>query len=152
MIEQGVPIRQNTLIDIPDKMRLPHFMVVDGVKTDQEADGLSQEYKLVLQSVVCHRGDSLHSGHYIAFARVAPKLLTDNRRHDHDPPPDYEEAQWVRFDDLAVEERVTYVDDIKESLREEMPYLLFYQIVPMVDVTTASTEAKCRKLPHLKLA
>ncbi|KAK0651922.1 ubiquitin carboxyl-terminal hydrolase-domain-containing protein [Cercophora newfieldiana] len=145
MTEHGVPIRQNTLIDIPDMMRLPHFMMVDDVKVEQES--LSQEYKLVLQSVVCHRGDSLHSGHYIAFARVAPKLLTDNRRHDHDPPPDYEEAQWVRFDDLAVDERVTYVDDIKESLREEMPYLLFYQIVPMVDITTASTEGSIVEPP-----
>jgi len=147
MTEQGVPIRQNTLIDIPISMRLPHFMVVDDVRADQDSNGLSQEYKLDLQSVVCHRGDSLHSGHYIAFARVAPKLLTDNRRHDSDPPPDYEEAQWARFDDLAVDERVTYVDDIKESLHEEMPYLLFYQIVPMVDVTAASTDGSITEPP-----
>lgn len=148
MTEQGVPKRHNTLIDIPDSLRLPHFMVVDDVNPEQPAsNGLSQEYKLVLQSVVCHRGDSLHSGHYVAFARVAPKLLTDNRRHDHDPPPDYEEAQWVKFDDLAVEKRVTYVDDIKQSLREEMPYLLFYQIVPMVDVTAASTDGSVTEPP-----
>lgn len=147
MTEQGVPKRHNTLIDIPDSLRLPHFMVVDDVNSEQASNGLSQEYKLVLQSVVCHRGDSLHSGHYVAFARVAPKLLTDNRRHDHDPPPDYEEAQWVKFDDLAIEQRVTYVDDIKESLREEMPYLLFYQIVPMVDVTAASTDGSVADPP-----
>ena len=138
MTEKGEFKRQNTFIDIPDSLRLPHFMMVDDVRLEEDA-GLSAEYKLVLQSVVCHRGDSLHSGHYISFARVAPKLLTDNRRHDSDPPPDYEEAQWVKFDDLNIESRVTYVDDIKESLKEEMPYLLFYQIVPMVDVTTSST-------------
>ncbi|ROW06207.1 hypothetical protein VMCG_04571 [Cytospora schulzeri] len=136
--EDGMAKRQNTFIDIPDSLRLPHFMLMDDAKLEEEPV-LSQEYKLVLQSVVCHRGDSLHSGHYISFARVNPKLLTDNRRHDSDPPPDYEEAQWVKFDDLALESRVTYVDDIKESLSQEMPYLLFYQIVPMVDVTTAST-------------
>ncbi|KAK0727913.1 ubiquitin carboxyl-terminal hydrolase-domain-containing protein [Lasiosphaeria miniovina] len=153
MTDKGVPKRQNTLIDIPDSLRLPHFMAAGDVKAtgeveaDQESNGLSQEYKLVLQSVVCHRGDSLQSGHYIAFARVAPKLLTDNRRHDSDPPPDYEEAQWAKFDDLAVENRVSYVDDIKESLREEMPYLLFYQIVPMVDVTTASTDGSVVEPP-----
>lgn len=113
-------------------------MLMDDADVEEDSV-LSQEYKLVLQSVVCHRGDSLHSGHYISFARVNPKLLTENRRYDNDPPPDYEEAQWVKFDDLAVEGRVTYVDDIKESLKQEMPYLLFYQIVPMVDVTTAST-------------
>ncbi|KAK4237978.1 ubiquitin carboxyl-terminal hydrolase-domain-containing protein [Achaetomium macrosporum] len=152
MTPQGVPVRQNTLIDIPDSLRLPHFMVVDdhGPKAEeQDSNGLSQGYKLVLQSVICHRGDSLHSGHYIAYARVAPKLLTDNRRHDHDPPPDYEEPQWVRFDDLAIEKRVETVDDIQQCLRrqEEMPYVLIYQIVPMVDVTTASSEQSVTRPP-----
>ncbi|KAL2269723.1 hypothetical protein VTJ83DRAFT_1907 [Remersonia thermophila] len=141
MTDKGVPVRQNTYIDIPDSLRLPHFMVVDG-ENEQDPNGLSQGYKLVLQSVICHRGESIHSGHYVAYARVAPKLLTDNRRHDHDPPPDYEEPTWVRFDDLVVDKRVEPVDDIQECLRrqEEMPYVLIYQIVPMVDVTTVSTD------------
>ena len=145
MTETGFPIRQNTLIDIPDSMRLPHFMMPDD--DEKQSNGLSQEYKLVLQSVVCHRGDSLHSGHYVSFARVAPKLLTDNRRYEHDPPPDYEEAQWVKFDDLDLDNRVSYVDDIRDSLRQEMPYLLFYQIVPMVDVTTASSDGSVNEPP-----
>lgn len=134
MDANGTMKRQNTYIDIPDSLRLPHFIIDD---RHVEEAGLTAEYKLVLQSVVCHRGDSLHSGHYISFSTVAPKLLTDNRRHEKDPPPDYEEAQWVKFDDLA-NERVTTVDDIKESLKQEMPYLLFYQIVPIVDVAASS--------------
>lgn len=137
MTEDGVAKRHNTFIDIPDSLRLPHFMVAEDARVEEESS-LSMEYKLVLQSVICHRGDSVHSGHYISFARVNPKLLTDNRRHDSDPPPDYEDAQWVKFDDLAHEKRVTDVDDIKEALKQEMPYLLFYQIVPMVDVTNVS--------------
>ncbi|OLN84881.1 hypothetical protein CCHL11_03961 [Colletotrichum chlorophyti] len=138
MTNSGIPQRQNTFIDIPDSLRLPHFMLADETQLEEDPNGFSMEYKLVLQSVVCHRGDSLYSGHYVSFARVAPKLLTDNRRHELDPPPDYEEAQWVKFDDLDIESRVTYVDDIKQALKDEMPYLLFYQIVPMVEV--ASTE------------
>ncbi|KAI1753498.1 cysteine proteinase [Xylaria castorea] len=134
MDKNGTMKRQNTYIDIPDSLRLPHFIMDD---RHLEEGGLTAEYKLVLQSVVCHRGDSLHSGHYISFSRVAPKLLTDNRRHEKDPPPDYEEAQWVKFDDLA-NERVTTVDDIKESLKQEMPYLLFYQVIPIVDVAASS--------------
>ncbi|KAI1342639.1 ubiquitin carboxyl-terminal hydrolase-domain-containing protein [Xylariaceae sp. FL0016] len=137
MDEQGHAKRQNTYIDIPDSLRLPHFIAEE---RHVEEYGLSAEYKLVLQSVVCHRGDSVHSGHYISFCRVAPKLLTDNRRHDNDPPPDYEEAQWVKFDDLATEDRVAPVDDIRQSLKEEMPYLLFYQIVPIVDVAASTTD------------
>lgn len=139
MTESGMPKRQNTFIDIPDSLRLPRFMMLDDARINESSE-LNAEYKLVLQSVVCHRGDSLHSGHYISFARVNPKLLTDNRMTDVDPPPDYEEAQWVKFDDLQTESRVTYVDDIKQSLKDEMPYLLFYQIVPMVDVNTSSSE------------
>ncbi|KAK5993363.1 hypothetical protein PT974_06793 [Cladobotryum mycophilum] len=140
MTESGLPKRHNTFIDIPDSLRLPHFMLADGPTMEEDSHGLNTEYKLVLQSIVCHRGDSLQSGHYVAFARVAPKLLTDNRRHDFDPPPDYEEAQWVKFDDLNLENRVSFVDDIRESLKFEMPYLLFYQVVPMVDAACPSSE------------
>lgn len=134
---QNQPMRLNTFIDIPDSLKLPHFMLAkDESHVEEDPNGFSTEYKLVLQSVVCHRGDSVYSGHYIAFSRVAPKLLKDNRRHNFDPPPDYEEAQWVKFDDLDYNNRVTYVDDLKQALKDEMPYLLFYQIVPMVEVSS----------------
>ena len=132
MTEDGVPKRQNTFIDIPDSVRLPHFMLADENTEESDPSRLNTDYKLVLQSVICHRGDSLQSGHYITFARMAPKVLTSNRRHDFDPPPDYEEAQWVKFDDLA-DPRVERVENIQKAFREEMPYLLFYQIVPMND-------------------
>ncbi|KAJ4008647.1 hypothetical protein NW752_009768 [Fusarium irregulare] len=140
MTESGQPKRHNTFIDIPDSLRLPHFMLADDPKTEEDENVLNTDYKLVLQSVICHRGDSLQSGHYVSFARVAPKLLKDNRRHDFDPPPDYEEAQWVKFDDLQIESRVTYVDDIRTALKEEMPYLLFYQVMPMVEVAPPSVD------------
>jgi hypothetical protein len=152
MTETGLPKRHNTFIDIPDSLRLPRFMLADG-SVDESTEGLEDQnelnadYKLVLQSVICHRGESVQSGHYIAFARVAPMILTDNRRHELDPPPDYEEAQWVMFDDLHIEQRVSYVDDIKESLKAEMPYLLFYQVVPMVDVASASADASVPNPP-----
>lgn len=138
MTEDGRPKRHNTYIDIPDSLRLPRFMMADD-KSEGDPNGLDAEYKMVLQSVVCHRGESLQSGHYISYARVAPRLLTDNKRQELDPPPDYEEAQWVQFDDLDVERRVSYVDDIRQSLKDEMPYLLFYQVVPIVEVAAPST-------------
>jgi uncharacterized UBP type Zn finger protein len=68
---KGEPMRQNTYIDIPDSLRLPRFMLADG-STDEEGENsttaLTGDYKLVLQSVICHRGESLSSGHYISFA------------------------------------------------------------------------------------
>lgn len=130
-----MPQRQDTQIDIPDVLRLPHFILDDDEQVEKDPYGFSTGYKLVLQSVVCHRGDALQSGHYIALARVDPKLLTDNRRCDVDPPPDYEESQWVKFDNLQLDSRVTPVDDLKQGLKDEMPYLLFYQIVPAIDST-----------------
>lgn len=147
MSEDGLPIRHNTLIDIPDSLRLPRFMIRDDANVDEDPSGLSGEYKLVLQSVVCHRGNSLHSGHYISFARVAPKLIKGVRQDAHDPPPCYEEARWAKFDDLDASRRVTFVDDIKESLREEMPYLLFYQIVPIVDVCDIPSDESIQDPP-----
>ncbi len=39
------------------------------------------------------------------------------------------------------------MDDIKQALKEEMPYLLFYQIVPMMDVTAASTDGSVTEPP-----
>ena len=141
MTEDGQPRRHNTYIDIPDSLRLPRFMLADGAdEGEDESAGLERDYKLVLQSVICHRGDCLQSGHYISFARVAPKLLTNNRRHDFDPPPDYEEAQWVQFDDNDFDQRVRYVDNVKEALKFEMPYLLFYQVVPMVDSPSSAED------------
>ncbi|KAH8883350.1 cysteine proteinase [Thozetella sp. PMI_491] len=147
MTESGLPKRQNTFIDIPDSLELTHFMMVGDAQIS-ESNNLKTGYKLVLQSVVCHRGDSLHSGHYVTFARANPKLLTDNRRHEHDPPPDYEDAHWVKFDDLLINNRVSSVDDIKESLKEETPYLLFYQILPTIDVARVSTEEDTEPPPY----
>lgn len=135
MTEDGTPQRQDTQIDIPDVLRLPNFILDDDEQVEEDPYGFRTGYKLVLQSVVCHRGDSLQSGHYIALARVDPKLLTDNRRCDVDPPPDYEESQWVKFDNLLLDSRVTPVEDLKQGLKDEMPYLLFYQIVPAIDST-----------------
>ncbi|KAF4120523.1 Ubiquitin carboxyl-terminal hydrolase, partial [Geosmithia morbida] len=143
--ESGQPQRHNTYIDIPDSLRLPRFMLAGGSGSgheDRDGPVLDTEYKLVLQSVICHRGDNLQCGHYFSFARVAPRVLTDNRRLDIDPPPDYEEAQWVKFDDLEVDQgRVTYVENIKQALKEAMPYLLFYQVVPMVDAPSSDGTA-----------
>ncbi|KOS19368.1 hypothetical protein ESCO_000398 [Escovopsis weberi] len=134
MDAQGIPQRNGTYIDIPDSLRLPHFMLAGGPDVGDDPSGLESGYKLVLQSVICHRGESVHSGHYIAFARVAPRLLVDNRRHEFDPPPDYEEAQWVRFDDMNGNARVTPVaDEISVALQTETPYLIFYQVVPRRD-------------------
>ncbi|KAE9985171.1 hypothetical protein BLS_009649 [Venturia inaequalis] len=47
------------------------------------------------------------------------------------------EAPWLRFDDLA-KDRISYVD-IHEALKNEVPYLLFYQVQPTEDDSLSET-------------
>jgi hypothetical protein len=91
----------------------------------KEEGPLFGNFKLVLQSVVCHRGVSVDSGHYVSLVRA----------NNHERPGtshSEEEAiseTWLRFDDLS-NPRVAEVD-IKQALRDESPYLLFYQVQPI---------------------
>lgn len=98
-----------------------------------EDDGpLYGNFKLSLQSVVCHRGVSVDSGHYISLVRgTAPNALKHNGATGTGPATlaQKSEERWMRFDDLA-EERISYVN-IEKALKEESPYLLFYQVQPI---------------------
>jgi hypothetical protein len=128
---EGQAIRQNTSIDIPLQIALPHFIQDDKSSDDGPLFG---NFNLVLQSAVCHRGTSVHAGHYISLIRgtAKPKVEDPNstRRNSIDSElPAYSEDQWIMFDDLAPE-RVVYVD-IEKFMEVEMPYLLFYQVQPI---------------------
>jgi Ubiquitin carboxyl-terminal hydrolase len=140
MSSQGQPIRLNTAIDIPLQIALPHF-----IQDDKATEGgpLFGNFNLVLQSVVCHRGTSVHSGHYISLIRGTSQTKDEDsnylRRLSADSQlPVYSEDRWIKFDDLA-SQRVTYVD-IEKTMAEEMPYLLFYQVQPLVPDTPCSIE------------
>ncbi|KAF2811002.1 cysteine proteinase [Mytilinidion resinicola] len=131
MLPNGTPKRLHTFIDIPLEIGLPHFISDD--RMDEEGP-LFGNFKLVLQSVVCHRGVSVDSGHYVALVRAnVPTLSSQSKLGDSRPGSGYSSddapSQWMRFDDLA-KERVTDVD-IKQALKDESPYLLFYQVQPI---------------------
>ena len=117
-IHNGRPVRLNTYVDIPVEIGLPHF-----IQDDHMTDGgaLFGSFKLSLQAVVCHRGNSVESGHYIALVRSTSSTDQNGQARE-------DTSYWMRFDDLAPE-RITIID-IYKALREETPYLLFYQIVP----------------------
>ncbi|KAI9746340.1 MAG: hypothetical protein M1818_000052 [Claussenomyces sp. TS43310] len=132
MNARGEPSRQNTAIDIPLQIALPHFIQDDDTS---ENGPLFGNFNLVLQSVVCHRGKSVHSGHYISLVRGTSQTR-DNMPSAPDEdgidlPPEYSEDNWIKFDDLATE-RVSSVD-ITKAMAEEMPYLLFYQVQPLFE-------------------
>ncbi|EXJ83842.1 hypothetical protein A1O1_07470 [Capronia coronata CBS 617.96] len=120
MQPNGRAVRLDTQVDIPVEIGVPHFIQDDQMA---EAGALYGNFKLSLQSVVCHRGVSVDSGHYIALVRGTPPPGSADATG-----PDNTKT-WMRFDDLAPN-RITVVD-IETALREETPYLLFYQIVPI---------------------
>lgn len=122
MTSTGEAVRLNTQIDIPIEIGVPHFIQDDQL---EEAGALHGNFKLSLQSVVCHRGNSVHSGHYIALVRGASPPGTSESNHSLEDGS----KTWMRFDDLAPH-RVAVVD-IEKALKEETPYLLFYQIAPI---------------------
>src|SRR5437016_8761190 len=117
----GTPRRVDRQIDIPVEIGLPHFIQDD----DMENDGLLYgNFKMSFQSVLCHRGKSVTSGHYVALVR-GTNIAGDSAGSRGSANA----KNWMRFDDLAAQ-RITLVD-IEKALKEEMPYLLFYQIVPI---------------------
>jgi hypothetical protein len=122
MTPNGAPKRLETFVDIPLEIGLPHFISDERMK---EEGPLFGNFKLVLQSVVCHRGVSVDSGHYVSLVRANDyeRPGTSHSEEDHNA------EEWLRFDDLS-NPRVAKID-IKMALREESPYLLFYQVQPI---------------------
>jgi hypothetical protein len=125
MLPNGTPKRLNTYVDIPLEIGLPHFISDERM---QEQGPLFGNFKLVLQSVVCHRGVSVDSGHYVSLVR-ANKPPSQKRPSMSHAEKEDEEDSWLRFDDLS-NPRVVDID-IHKALQEESPYLLFYQVQPI---------------------
>lgn len=113
VLPNGQAERRSNFVDIPLEIGLPHFIQDDNMLEDGPVFG---NFKLSLQSAVCHQGTRVDAGHYIGLVRAF---------HAGDPTA----ARWLRHDDLA-KERVAEVD-IEQFLRDETPYLLFYQVVPI---------------------
>jgi Ubiquitin carboxyl-terminal hydrolase len=129
--QQGVTKRLNTLIDIPLEILLPHF-ISDGSQDDGWGSSFSR-FKLSLQSVICHRGASIEAGHYVTLVRPCP--------NEPDAGPEMADVEpkfrWILFDDLAREKRVKYVD-VRKALKDEVPYLVFYQVQPVNEYDDSS--------------
>ncbi|RAL10043.1 ubiquitin C-terminal hydrolase family protein [Aspergillus homomorphus CBS 101889] len=134
MLPNGKAVRLNIFVDIPTEIGLPHFIKDDNMNEEGPIYG---NFKLSLQAMVCHRGTSVDSGHYISIVRGtsagAPPASSHGSEDDtFSDTPKY----WMRFDDLA-SERVTLID-IEHALKTESPYLLFYQILPIHEDAAAA--------------
>ena len=113
ILPNGTAVKRKTHIDIPLDIGLPHFIQDDTMAEDGPAFG---NFRISLQSIVCHQGLSVESGHYISLVRCPD-------------PQQNGEDRWMRFDDLA-KERITFTD-VEQFLAMESPYLLFYQVIPI---------------------
>ncbi|TKX25497.1 hypothetical protein C1H76_2147 [Elsinoe australis] len=130
MSNTGECSRLDTYVDIPLEIAVPDFVSDDSM---EEGSPLVGNFKLVLQSVVCHRGKSVHSGHYISLVRGHASNATNGAPSPAERPSssssNEDDDSWMLFDDLA-RERIRYVN-IYQALKEECPYLLFYQVQPI---------------------
>ena len=127
VLPSGQAVRRNSYIDIPLEIALPHFIRDDTMFEDSPVFG---NFKLCLQSAVCHRGRSVDSGHYISIVRSAgASALAVNGSSSNVGSQISSGDRWMRLDDLA-KERVAFVD-VDDFLQKESPYLLFYQVQPI---------------------
>ena len=131
MLPNGTAVKRKTHIDIPLEIGLPHFIQDDKMAEDGPAFG---NFKLSLQSVVCHQGVSVESGHYISLVRSPD-------------PQENGEDKWMRFDDLA-KERITYTN-VEQFLGAESPYLLFYQVIPIEGDPGSIAESEAQVLSNV---
>lgn len=111
-MDGGRAVRRDTAIDIPLTYDMPHFITDD----KESEDPLHGHFIMVLQGFLCHQGSKPDSGHYISAARCRDAADEGYR--------------WLLNDDLA-NPRVSNVEDIKMLLKNQKPYLLFYQVEPI---------------------
>jgi len=87
--------------------------VLDATKLMVKREASAAVYKLRLRSAVCHLGESVNSGHYVAIAR------SDGLR------------RWLFFDDMRQGEHIrayARLQDLPVSLEND-GYILFYELI-----------------------
>lgn len=100
---------------IPPIINLPGFVADDF--DDSKSSG---NYKLILESAICHRGTSISSGHFISVVRRDYHNL-------HETDDEAYNATWYLYDDLHKPKVVE--KSFKEIFNSEWPYILFYRLV-----------------------
>ncbi|EGW32551.1 uncharacterized protein SPAPADRAFT_51095 [Spathaspora passalidarum NRRL Y-27907] len=108
-------IRSSKRIIIPPVINLPNFVVDD---IDDDTAG----FKLILESAICHRGNSISSGHFISVVRKDSDTMLDVSEEEAYA------AKWYLYDDMRKLHRVVE-KSFSEVFSTEWPYMLFYRLV-----------------------
>ncbi|KAK9477254.1 ubiquitin carboxyl-terminal hydrolase-domain-containing protein [Lipomyces japonicus] len=104
---------------------------------NDSSKALYGNFRLVLEAAVCHRGNSVSSGHYVSFVRdnlfgyrsgdeAAVNDLGDDSSSNASAAL-LEGDSWLKFDDLA-NPKVSSTT-LRSAMSTEVPYLLFYRMV-----------------------
>lgn len=116
--------RSRKRIIIPPFIDLPQFVADD-------IDDNVGSFRLILESAICHRGDTIELGHFISVVRKHTNILDDNEEEAN-------AAHWYLYDDMHKRARV--VEKLfKEIFQTEWPYMLFYRLVTTEDISSASS-------------
>lgn len=116
--------KNNKRVIIPSFIDLPDFIADD----DRDVQGnkkITGKFRLVLESVVCHRGHNIDGGHFVSIVRDEP--FDPNTSEDAE-----DKKRWLLFDDLAISERVKPIT-FKDAITTEVPYILFYRMDTFVE-------------------
>lgn len=110
---KGNAYRISKPVTCEEHIRLP-ALIAEGAADDPCGCGEQRRYQLELRSVVCHHGQTVNSGHYVAYVRDA--------------------EAWLKFDDLALPRvtRLTTLSELSNLYADEIAknaYVLFYELV-----------------------
>lgn len=113
--EKIVANRSQKRIIIPPIIDLPSFVA------DDINDSITGDYKLILESALCHRGTTISSGHFVSAIRKNTNNVNETDEEAHN-------ATWYLYDDIKKKSRVRE-KTFKDIFDSEWPYMLFYRLV-----------------------
>ncbi|CAX45547.1 conserved hypothetical protein [Candida dubliniensis CD36] len=116
--------RSQKRIIIPPFIDLPQFVADD-------IDDSSCSFRLILESAICHRGDKIESGHFIAVVRKHTNKINETEQEANN-------STWYLYDDMKKNSRVVE-KTFTEIFKDEWPYMLFYRLVSNHEVSGASS-------------
>ncbi|KAK9458861.1 ubiquitin carboxyl-terminal hydrolase-domain-containing protein [Lipomyces oligophaga] len=157
---EGKAQKNDRKIIIPEVIEFPHFVADDLDSDGTEGDALFGNFRLILESVVFHRGSSVNSGHYVSAVRdsLFKSRMDIMQRHSSSVYSDESDEEvisadaelatdrWLFFDDLASNRIISR--SYQDIMDKEMPYLLFYRLVHIND----TTEEACSQNEFMDIA
>lgn len=107
--------RSQKRIIIPPIINIPRFIA------DDDDDAAAGDFKLILESAVCHKGTTITLGHFISVTRKNTYSLDETDEEAYNAP-------WYLYDDMKKKARVVE-KSFKDIFNTEWPYMLFYRLV-----------------------